>query len=175
MTDSSHPSPTTANYVDETITLLGDRDPIASLAEMPEWLTTHLDDLPETALSVPEGPGKWSIVQVLAHLADAELAFGWRARLILTADRPLMVGYDENLWVERFRYAEADAAEAFHAFSMQRRWNMHVWRSATPADMNRIGVHSERGEETFDRLLRMAAGHDLRHQRQIMRIIAALP
>jgi hypothetical protein len=137
MTDSSHPSPTTPNYVDETITLLGDRDPIASLAEMPEWLTTHLDDLPETALSVPEGPGKWSIVQVLAHLADA--------------------------------------AEAFHAFSMQRRWNMHVWRSATPADMNRIGVHSERGEETFDRLLRMAAGHDLRHQRQIMRIIATLP
>ncbi len=174
MTQPTHPSPTTAAYVDETLALLGDRDPIDSLEAMPGWLTTHLDDLPEPSLYVPEGPGKWSIVQVLGHLADAELAFGWRARIVLTADRPLLVGYDENQWVERFAYAEADAAQAFHAFTMQRSWNMRVWASATPEDMQRIGVHAERGEETFERILRMAAGHDLRHQRQIERIIAAV-
>lgn len=174
MTEPTHPSPTTPAYVDETLALLGDRDPLTSMEEMIGWLTAHLDELPEPALYVPEAPGKWSIGQVLAHLADTELSFGWRARLVLTEDRPLLAGYDENRWAERFNYADADAAEAFHAFAMTRSWNLRVWSSATPEDMSRIGIHAERGEESFDRILRLAAGHDLRHQRQIARIIAAV-
>lgn len=174
MTTPSHPSPTTPAYVDETLALLGDRDPVESLAAMPQWLTAHLDALPETALGVPEAPGKWSITQVLAHLADTEVAFGFRARLVLTQDRAPLHGYDENAWAARFRYDEADPAEAFHAFAMLRTWNLRVWRSAGPDDMARVAIHSERGEESFDRVLRMAAGHDLRHQRQILRILKAI-
>ena len=174
MTTPNHPSPTTSAYVDETLALLGDRDPIASMQEMPGWLTAHLDDLPEEALYVPEAPGKWSIAQVLAHLADAELAFGWRARIVLTQDRPPMQGYDENRWAERFRYEEADAAAAFHAWGMQRAWNLRIWETITPEEYARVGVHSERGEESLDRIIRMIAGHDLRHQRQITRIIKVI-
>jgi len=170
----SHPPPSTPGYVDETLALLGDRDPVALLDEMPDWLTTHLDDLPESVLGVAEGPGKWSITQVLAHLADTELAFGWRIRLLLTADRPPLTGFDEGKWVTRFDYASADPAEAFHAFAMQRSWNMRVYRSITPDDLMRVGIHSERGEESVDRVLRMIAGHDLRHRRQITRIIKAV-
>lgn len=171
MTTPSHPSPTTSAYVDETLALLGDRDPIASLQEMPRWLTTHLDDLPEEALYVPEAPGKWSIGEVLAHLADTELAFGWRSRLVLTQDRAPLHGFDENRWAERFRYDEADAAAAFHAWGMQRAWNLRIWETITAEEYARVGIHSERGEENLDRIIRMIAGHDLRHQRQILRII----
>lgn len=174
MTTPSHRSPTTSAYVDETLALLGDRDPIASLRAMPGWLTGHLDDLPEEALYVPEAPGKWSIAEVLAHLADTELVFGWRTRLILTEDRPPLHGFDENRWATRFRYDEADAAEAFHAFGMQRTWNLRIWESITPEEFARVGVHSERGEERLDRVVGMIAGHDLRHQRQIERLLTVV-
>jgi hypothetical protein len=169
-----HPPTSTSAYVDETLALLGDADPVETLDAMPEWLTAHLDDLPESVFGTPEGPGKWSLTQVLAHLADTELAFGWRVRQVLTADRPPLTGFDEGAWVTRFDYAGADPVEAFHAFAMQRSWNMRVYRSITPADLTRIGVHSERGEESLERVLRMIAGHDLRHRRQIERIIAAV-
>lgn len=170
----THSTSGTPGYVDETLALLGDRDPIGVLEEMPEWLTTHLDDLEESALAIAEGPGQWSITQVLAHLADTELAFGWRIRLLLTADRPPLTGFDETAWVTRFDYAGADPAEAFHAFAMQRSWNMRVYASITDADRERVGIHSERGAESVDRVLRMIAGHDLRHRRQIVRIIKAI-
>lgn len=170
----SHPPPSTPAYVDETLALLGDADPVETLEAMPDWLTAHLDDLPESVFATPEGPGKWSLTQVLAHLADTELAFGWRVRMLLTAERPPLTGFDEGAWVTRFDYAGADPVEAFHAFAMQRSWNMRVFRSITAEDLQRVGIHSERGEESLDRVLRMIAGHDLRHRRQIERIIAAV-
>lgn len=166
----SNPPPSSNSYVTETLALLGDRDPVAVLDEMPEWLTAHLDELSESELGVAEGPGKWSIIQVLAHLADSEIAFGWRVRLILTADRPPLTGYDDRTWVARFDYGHADPAEAFHAFAIQRSWNMRVFESITPEELKRTGIHSERGEESLERVVRLIAGHDLRHRRQIERI-----
>lgn len=163
--------PATPSYVNETIALLGDRDPLDILAETPRWITDHIDNLPESALSIPEGPGKWSITQVLAHLADTELAFGWRARLVLTEDRPVLQAFDETRWAERFGYAAADPVEAWHAFAMLRTWNLRVWESATADDLERIGVHAQRGDESFGFLRRLVAGHDLRHRRQILRIL----
>ncbi len=170
----THSDPSTSSYISETLALLGDRDPLDILADMPGWITSRIDDLPEPALSIPEGPGQWSITQVLAHLADTELAFGWRARLLLTEERPLLQAFDEGRWADRFAYADANPVEAFHAFAMLRTWNFRVWASATPLELERIGLHAQRGEESFGFLRRLVAGHDLRHQRQITRILETL-
>ncbi len=158
-------------YVTETLALLGDQDPLTILTETPAWIAAHIDGLSDTALRTPEAPGKWSLTQVIAHMADAEIAFGWRARIVLTQDSPPMQGFDEGLWVTRFDYAGADPSEALRAFTAQRQWNLRVWRSATAADMKRLGVHALRGPEPFERLQQMTAGHDLRHRRQIDRIL----
>jgi uncharacterized damage-inducible protein DinB len=168
------PSPEHRTYVDETYRLLGDTDPIMVLEETPSWLAARTDHLPESALRRPERAGRWSIVQVLAHLADCEIVFGWRARMTLTEDRPLIQGFPQERWEERFDYASVDPAEALHAFATMRRCNLRVWRAATPEDLARVGRHTERGEESFDRLLRMTAGHDLRHRRQVDRILLAV-
>jgi hypothetical protein len=160
--------------MEETLALLGDQDPIMVLEETPSWLAARTDHLAESVLQRPEGPGRWSLAQVFAHLADTEISQGWRARITLTADRPAITGFDQDRWAERFDYAGADPAEALHAFATMRRWNLRVWRAATPDDLRRIGVHAERGDESFDRLLRMTAGHDLRHRRQVDRILLAV-
>lgn len=121
-------------------------------------------------LRTPEAPGKWSIAQVLRHLADSDVVWGWRMRLILAQDRPPITGYDQDLWADRLHYADADAAESLDTFRVLRRDNLKLIERATPEDLKRIGVHSERGEESAGYLMRLFAGHDLLHLRQIDRI-----
>jgi uncharacterized damage-inducible protein DinB len=157
-------------YIQDTLDLLGPQDPLEVLAVTPGWIDGRTRALDDAALRTPEGPGQWSLVEVLAHLADAEVAFGWRARIVLTADQPPISGFDETLWMTKFHCAEADPADALQSFTAQRRWNMRIWDCA-PADLSREGLHAQRGPETFEFMRRLTAGHDLRHRRQIARLL----
>ncbi len=163
--------PQTPDYVRDTLDLLGSQEPMAVLREMPDWLESHLENITSDQWRRPEGDAKWSLLQVAAHLADTEIAFGWRTRQVLTADNPPLHGFDEGAWLERFDYAHADPAMALDVFMTLRRWNLRVWACATSADLQHTGIHSQRGPETLDRLMRMNAGHDLRHRRQIERLL----
>jgi uncharacterized damage-inducible protein DinB len=161
-------------YVDAVLALVGDRDPVAILRDTPEALRVAIIGLPLDKIRQPEGAGKWSIVQVLQHLADAEIVWAWRMRLILAQDRPTLTGYDQDLWAERLRYDEADADETLALFDALRRANLRLVARATPADLARVGVHAERGEESLAHLQRLYAGHDLLHLQQIARIRRAI-
>ena len=159
-----------AAYTRAVLELLGDRDPLSVLRETSSALRRSVDGLPRAKLRQPERAGKWSIVQVLQHLADADLVWAWRMRLILAQDRPPLTGYDQDLWAERLHYDEADPDEALDLFDVVRRSNLRLIERATPEDLARVGVHVERGEESLERLRRLYAGHDLLHLRQIERI-----
>jgi hypothetical protein len=114
------------------------------------------------------------MVQVLQHLADSDLVWGWRVRLILAHDRPQITGYDQDRWADRLHYADADPDDAMAALNVLRRANLKLIERATPAELKRVGVHSERGEESIEYLVRLYAGHDLLHLRQIERIRASV-
>ena len=108
--------------------------------------------------------------QVLRHLADTDVVWGWRMRLILAQDRPPITGFDQDLWAERLDYANADPNESLETFAVLRRDNLRLIERATPEDLQRVGVHAERGEESAGYLVRLYAGHDLMHLDQIDRI-----
>src|SRR5688572_25529115 len=105
-----------AVYTRAILELLGDREPIAVLRETPAELPRAIDGLSVQQLRKPERPGKWSIVQVVQHLADSEVVWAWRMRLILAQDRPQITGYDQDLWAERLHYDQADLLEALELF-----------------------------------------------------------
>ncbi len=86
---------------------LGSRDPLVVLREMPSELRHAIDGLSTESLTTPERTGKWSIRDVIQHLADSELVGGYRFRMILAHDRPTLAGYDQDLWAKRLGYAEA--------------------------------------------------------------------
>jgi hypothetical protein len=157
-------------YVSALIGLLGEKDPIAVLQETPPVLERFLASVPPEIVVRPEAPGKWAIRDVVQHLADAELVGGFRLRMVLAHDRPPLSGYDQDLWANRLGYAKADVREALEQFQAIRRANLRIWRRLSPADLARVGVHSERGEESLEHLRRMYAGHDLLHRRQLERI-----
>ena len=87
-----------SSYVRALLHVIGSRDPLAVMAELIPWLTTKIGGVPETRLRKPEKPGKWSVLQVIQHLADSDLVMGYRIRMTLTQDRPPLPGYDQDQW-----------------------------------------------------------------------------
>ena len=161
-------------YVTAILELLGDRDPLDVLSRTEGALRAAIDGLSPRQLATPEAPTKWSITQVLQHLADSDLVLGWRLRMVLAHDRPPLTGYDQDRWADRLRYAEADPEQALREFGVLRAGNLRLLMHASPADLERVGVHAERGEESVALMMRLYAGHDLLHLRQIARIRAGI-
>jgi uncharacterized damage-inducible protein DinB len=163
-----------AQYATAVLALVGDRAPIDILRDTPAAAARAIAPLMPEQRRRPEAPGKWSIAQVLRHLADTDVVWGWRMRLILAQDRPPITGFDQDLWAERLHYESADADESLETFAVLRRDNLRLIERATADDLNRVGVHAERGEESAGYLVRLYAGHDLVHLAQIDRIIRAI-
>jgi hypothetical protein len=163
-----------AAYVAALLDLLGDSDPVVILRQMPADLQRFLDTVPARVVVSPEAPGKWSIRDVIQHLADSELVGGFRLRMVLAHERPSLTGYDQDLWASRLRYCDVDVSDALEQFTVVRRANMRIWEHLSPADLARVGMHSERGEESLELMRRLYAGHDLLHLRQLERIRGSL-
>jgi uncharacterized damage-inducible protein DinB len=163
-----------AQYAKAVLGLVAERDPIDILRDTPGALARAVATLTPEKIKTPEMPGKWSIAAVLRHLADTDVVWGWRMRLILAQDRPTITGFDQDLWADRLHYANADPNDSLETFVVLRRDNLRLIEHATPEDLQRVGVHAERGEESAGYLVRLYAGHDLMHLAQIGRIAKAI-
>ncbi len=161
-------------YIAAILGLLGDRDPFEILPRTPDRLRQRMAGLAAGQMGRPEAPGKWSVREVLQHLADSELVWSYRVRMILAHDRPQLTGYDQDLWATRLHYEESDAEAALDQFRVLREANLLLLGRVSAADLRRVAIHAERGEESVERMIRLNAGHDLLHLRQIDRIRAAV-
>lgn len=160
-------------YVKAVLELLGAKDPVAVLEQTEAELRQALAGLTPRQVAQREAPDKWSVRHVVQHLADSELVWGYRLRMVLAQDRPPLTGYDQDAWAERLGYDYADA-RALEEFAILRDSNLRLLRRATARDLDRVGVHAERGEESVRHMMRLYAGHDILHLRQIDRIRQAV-
>jgi DinB superfamily len=158
-------------YVRALLEVLGDKRPLEVYAELMPWLERRLHGLSESALRRPEAPGKWSVLEVVQHLADSDLVFGFRMRMILTEDRPPLQGYDQDKWAATFRYGESSREQALAQLGALRAGNLTMLRRLGPVEMERVGMHSERGPESLGHLTKLMAAHDIVHRRQMERIL----
>jgi hypothetical protein len=157
-------------YVTALLNLLGDRDPIAVQEKLIPSLKTAVAGLNNDVLRRPEKPGKWSIMEVIMHLADTEMVTAFRLRMILAHDTPPIPAYDQDLWAKQLRYNDVQLEDALEQLRAIREANLRLLRSLSPEQWRRYGIHEERGEESIERLTKMIAGHDLVHLNQIERI-----
>ena len=162
-----------SGYVRALLDLLGTRNPIEVLGELLPWLDHRLRGVADATLRRPEKPGKWSVIDVIQHLADSDLVAGFRIRMVLSEDRPVLQGYDQDRWASEFRYREVSLDQALDQLHGLRMANLHLWKHLTPAQLERVGLHSERGPESAGHIIRLMAAHDLVHRRQIDRIFDA--
>ena len=160
-------------YTESLYRLLGSRDALEVQQELLAWLAARTAALDDATLRRPEAPGKWSVIQVVQHLADTELAYGYRIRMILTHDAWPVELFDREGWARELHYADASLDGALDQLRALRGANIRLYRSLSPAQLDRVGIHVERGPESVATCIRLLAGHDLAHRRQIDRILGS--
>ena len=116
-------------------------------------------------------PDKWSVAEIVAHLADAELASSWRIRQILSKNAVPIQAYDQDVWAKTFDYAHRDPRQSLANFRTLREANVALLKSVPRKLWDNYGVHEERGNESISHIVRMVAGHDLNHLQQVQRIL----
>jgi len=114
---------------------------------------------------------EWSAIGCLAHAVDAELVMSARYRWIVAHDEPPLIGYDQDLWVDRLHGEDEDPEPLLSMLAVLKKANVAMWRSSTPEQRARFGIHAERGPESYDLSFRMIAGHDRFHLAQAQRAV----
>ncbi len=147
------------------------KDPIAMQREAPRTLAKLIESVAETRLSLRPTPGKWSVTEILAHMAEDELSSSWRYRQMLEHDGSELLGFDQDMWARLGNYASWNSREALEMFRLLREANLRMFAQLTPGQWQRHGVHSERGKLTVQELCRHMATHDVNHIEQVRRIL----
>lgn len=160
-------------YQQHLLGLLGDDDPAAVQTSSPSAWRELVEDAGDLVAARPI-PGEWSVVECLGHAVHAEIVMSGRYRWVLAQDEPPLIGYDQDRWVERLAPAQEPPEALLLVLERLRVANVELWRR-TPEDRRaRVGLHAERGPESYDLAFRMIAGHDRFHMAQARRALAAV-
>ncbi len=112
-------------------------------------------------------PARWSIAEILAHLADAEIVASWRMRSVIGENGVTIQPFDQDAWASVFKYQNRDARRSLELFRMLRENNLAMLKEISKETWDNYGMHLERGKESIAHLTRMFAGHDTNHVLQV--------
>jgi hypothetical protein len=157
-------------YIRRIRSYVGGKDPLRVQAATPGRIRKLVRRLPPRRLKRRPAPGKWSIAEILAHLAEVELVAGYRIRMILGSPGTKIQAFDQNVWAKVSHYRDLDARKSLEMFCTLRESNLILLRSLKPRQWKQYGMHQERGKESVARIVEMFAGHDLNHLKQIERL-----
>lgn len=143
------------------------KDPMRILRRTPKALARAAASAPMRRVRARPDSNKWSAGEILAHLADLELLWGCRMRLILGQSGVTIVGMDQDDWARSADYPSIDPRRSLATFTAIRRANLDLLDRLSPAQWKRWGAHSQFGRLTIARLTRLLAGHDVNHLRQV--------
>jgi hypothetical protein len=149
------------------------QNPLKVQAGTAKKLERLIKGVPSSRLRKRPSPEKWSVGEILAHLADSEIVIGWRLRQILGAPGTPIQAYDQDSWAAAGHYGKRDPRKSAEQFRVVREANLALLKSLVPEQWKHHGMHAERGQESIEHIVRMIAGHDINHTNQVERIVAA--
>ena len=148
------------------------KQPLTVQAATGAKLARLIKGVPTARMRKRPSPNKWSVCEILAHLADGEIVGAFRLRFILGSPGSPVVAYDQDAWVTSGHYDKRDPQKSLALFQMLREANLALLKSLTPEQWKLCGMHSERGPESIEHIVRMFAGHDINHLQQVEEILA---
>lgn len=162
---------TAQEYTQRLLSYVNGREPLALQTAAPKKLATLLKGRNKKQLGRRPAVDKWSIAEIAAHLADAEIAISWRLRQILGNNAIPIQAYDQDLWANTFQYAKRDPKQSVEMFRVLRAGNIALLKAVPRKLWDNYGVHQERGNESVNHMVRMVAGHDINHLQQVEQIL----
>ena len=162
---------TPQQYTQRIVAHTAGKQPLAVQAATAKKIERLIKGVSTAKLRKRPAPDKWSASEIVTHLADVEVAVGFRMRLILGAPGTPVAAFDQDSWVVRGHYEKRDPRKSLEHFRVAREANLALLKSLTPDQWKHYGIHAERGQESIEHVVRMLAGHDLNHLHQIERIL----
>ncbi len=162
-------------YRNRLLGYLAGKDPVKVQSQTADRLARLIRGVSRARLTRRPAPKKWSVGEIIAHLADDELVGGYRMRLILENPGTPIQGFGQDKWARLGNYAKRDPKASLEFFRATRKANLAFYRSLPARQRKFHGVHSERGPESIEQIFKLFAAHDLNHLRQIEAILVKRP
>lgn len=163
---------TPQQYIQRMLGQIDEQNPLRVQAAAAKKIKTLIKGKPAAKLRERPAPDKWSVAEIITHLLDTEIVGGYRMRMILGAPGGPIPAFDQNAWVLAGHYRKRDAHQSLKHFAAMRDANLVLLKTLTPEQWKHFGTHAERGQETIEHIVRMFAGHDVNHLKQIQAIVA---
>jgi uncharacterized damage-inducible protein DinB len=167
----SNMNETPQQYIKRITNYVAGKQPLQIQSATARRLERLIRGVPASKLHQRPASGKWSVNEILAHLAETEIVGGFRMRMILGAPGTPIAAFDQDAWVISGHYEKRNPHKSLEQFRVLREANLALLKSLKPRQWKHYGVHSERGQETIERITEMFAGHDLNHIGQIKSIL----
>ena len=137
----------------------------------PRQIAAAVSGLPDKVLRYKPAPDKWSILEVLGHIADIEIVYAYRLRQMLADSQPNIAPVDQNAWAKQLGYLETPAPELVAVYGLIRLHNLRLLRRLTPGDLKKGAFHPELNRQvTVGELVERIAQHGASHLGQIERL-----
>lgn len=163
--------PDTADYLARIRGLAQSGEPLELQRRTPECIAELIASAAPEKLSARPASGKWSVGEILAHLAEDEIATAWRYRQMVEHNEIDLAGFDQDLWARLGDYAARSPQESLELFRLLRDANLRFLGQLSEEQWECSGIHAERGRITVRELAAHMAGHDANHVEQIRRIL----
>ena len=162
---------TPQQYTQRLLNNMEGQDPLRLQQTAAKKLATLLRGKKKSQLTRRPAPGKWSVAEIVAHLADVEVVVSWRLRQALTSNGASIQAYDPDAWANTFKYARHNVKDSLERYRILRESNVALLKSIPKPLWDNYVVHQERGNETVTHMVRLYAGHDVNHLEQVGRIL----
>ena len=165
---------TAEQYINRILGYVEGQDAIKVQKGTAARLKKAISGLTAAQLKSRPQPAKWSIAEIIAHLADAEVVASWRMRSVIGENGVTIQPFDQDAWASAFNYRGRDAKRSLEVFRTLRENNLSMLKEIPKETWDNYGMHLERGKETIAHLARMFAGHDTNHVLQVEGIVKEL-
>ena len=140
----------------------------------PKEIATAVSGLSEQVLRYKPSPDKWCVLEILGHLADAEIVYGYRLRQMLADIEPVIAPIDQDAWAGNLNYLNSPPMELVAFYALTRHHNLRLLRTLKASDLLKSAFHPEMQREmTVADLVQRMGGHGAAHLQQIERLKAA--
>ena len=164
---------TPQQYKARILGLMEGKDSVSVQRETGAKLSRLVEGIPADKLSKRPAPDKWSVSEILAHLAEAEVGSFWRYRQMIEHNGSAIIPFDQDLWYKLGEYPSRNPQESLQLFRLLRDGNLRLFDQLTPEQWHMGGIHAERGPMTVADLARQMAGHDVNHLVQVEKMLGA--
>jgi DinB superfamily len=162
---------TAQQYIQRILGHVEGQRPLTVQATTAAKISRLLRGLAPSKLRKRPAPEKWSVTEIVTHLVDAEIVGAYRMRTILGTPGVNIAAYDQDVWIKSGHYEKRDVRKSLEQFRAIREANLALLKTLTPEQWQHFGMHAERGQESIEHIVRMFAGHDINHLKQIEQIV----